>query len=520
MPAPFAFSRLALASHTCPTYFTRVRGRLLSLAYLALAACSDSRGSAGSDVAAFGAAYGQDPIALRVGRGGGVVRAYQYPRLDSLIWSSTQSVGAQARILAFDPENGLEAYVDRAGVPGWIDLRVGTVKRSRTERASIITSVDAWSIFGVTRDTLVRRSTPSGEWEYKLPEPVRGLFPMADGGLIVLTSSDERSTLRRLRPPERTIVDSATVPTPTQVTMSPLGDRIYLAFGREVSALNANDFQETARVTFDGPVIALTTTPSGDRVFVATERSNEVAVLDRYSGERTEAVILPGPAKELRIDPLGRLLLVRPDTGDSVWVVDVGTNRRVTTLPTPWRADLPNVGPDGAVATVVGQDVHFTVPGHDRPRIIVEDGAAEIWHFVFWNGFRPRAPGLDLPVVFPVDTFYYAEPVTDSLGVMPAPVITDSAPQRPQVVPKDTSIHTPPANTIWSVQVAAVLSEDRAREIARTIRVDDIQARVVVSSVDGARVYRVVMGPFPTRAEADRVGRQSGRDYWVFEGVP
>ena len=88
-------------------YLTRVRGRLLLLAVFALAACSDTRGSAGSDVATFGAAYGQDPIALRVGRGGGAVRAYLYPRLDSVIWTSTQSIGAQARIIAFDPENGL-----------------------------------------------------------------------------------------------------------------------------------------------------------------------------------------------------------------------------------------------------------------------------------------------------------------------------------------------------------------------------------------------------------------------------
>ena len=109
-----------------------VRGRLLLLSFFALAACSDSRGSSGTDVAAFGAAYGQDPIALRVGRGGGRVRAYQYPRLDSMIWTSTQSIGSQARMLAFDPENGLEAYIDRAGVPGWVDLRVGTVKPSRT----------------------------------------------------------------------------------------------------------------------------------------------------------------------------------------------------------------------------------------------------------------------------------------------------------------------------------------------------------------------------------------------------
>jgi septal ring-binding cell division protein DamX len=224
--------------------------------------------------------------------------------------------------------------------------------------------------------------------------------------------------------------------------------------------------------------------------------------------------------KEVRVDPLGRLLLVRPDTGDSVWVVDVGTNRRVTTLATPWRADLPYVAADGAIATVSGKDVHFTVPGHERPRIIVRDGAQDVWHFVFWNGFRPRASGLDLPVVFPVDTFYYADPLADSLAP-PVPVAIDTTlPRSQQVVPPDTTVRTPPPTTVWSVQLAAVLSEDRAREIARTIRVDGAQPRVVVGTVDGTRVYRVVMGPFTSRAEADRVGRQSGRDYWVFEGVP
>jgi cell division septation protein DedD len=342
---------------------------------------------------------------------------------------------------------------------------------------------------------------------------------MPDGNLIVLTSNASNATLRRLRPPERTVLDSATLPEPTYTVMSPLGDRLYFAIGREVLALNTSTFDQTARVAFDGPIIALTTTPSGDRVFVATESSREIEILDRYSGERSEVVRLPGQAKELRIDAYGRLLLARPDTGDSVWVIDVGTNRLVVTLPSPWRADLPNVGPDGAIATIAGRDVHFTIPGQPKPRIIVRDGANEIWHFVYWNGFRPRASGLDEPVVFAVDTSYYSAPTSDSLAIPVPKLAGDTTASVPQVVPPDTTDRAP-APTTWSVQVAAVLSEDRAREIARTIRVDGVQPRVVVSAVDGSRVYRVVMGPFSSRAEADRVGRQSGRDYWVFEGVP
>ncbi|MGH8519365.1 MAG: YncE family protein, partial [Panacagrimonas sp.] len=199
----------------------------------------------------------------------------------------------------------MEAYVDRTGVPGWVDLRVGTVKPSRVSRLGVLTSTDAWSIFGVTRDTLIHRSTPSGEWEFKVPETVLRLFPASDGGLIVLTSNNGTSTLRKLRPPERTIQDSATVPTPTFASMSPLGDRLYLAFGRDVAALNTSTFDESARVRFDAPVISLTTTPSGDRVFVATERSRDISILDRYTGEQSESISLPGLVKDLRIDPLG-----------------------------------------------------------------------------------------------------------------------------------------------------------------------------------------------------------------------
>ena len=496
-----------------------VRGRLISIFMLALAACSDSRGPAGDGVAAFAAAYGQDPIALRVARGGGSVRAYQYPRLDSAVWTSTQSIGAQARVLAFDPEGGLEAYVDRAGVPGWVDLRVGTVKPSRVSKLSFLSSNDAWSIFGVTQDTIIHRSTPSGEWEFTTSQPVRSLYPVPDGGLIVLTSVDDRATLFRLRPPERSVLDSVVVPNPAYAAMSPLGDRLYLAIGRDVLSLNVSTFDETGRVQFDGGVTALTTTPSGDRVFVATEGSRDIAILDRYSGERTDEVRVPRAVKELRIDPLGRLLLARPDSGDSVWVINVGTNRIIATLPTAWRADLPSVVADGAVATIPGRDVLFTIPGQPKPRIIVRDGANEVWHFVFWNGFRPRASGLDQPVVFPVDTTYYVAPANDSLAP-PVSVSIDTSASRPQVVPADTTSRTPQASTVWSVQLAAVLSEERAREIARTIRVDGIAPRVVASAVDGTRVYRVVMGPFSSRAEADRIGRQSGRDYWVFEGIP
>jgi cell division protein FtsN len=38
--------------------------------------------------------------------------------------------------------------------------------------------------------------------------------------------------------------------------------------------------------------------------------------------------------------------------------------------------------------------------------------------------------------------------------------------------------------------------------------------------MNGMAIYRVVLGPFPSREEADRVGRASGVNYVVSAGTP
>jgi cell division septation protein DedD len=70
------------------------------------------------------------------------------------------------------------------------------------------------------------------------------------------------------------------------------------------------------------------------------------------------------------------------------------------------------------------------------------------------------------------------------------------------------------------VSFAALLVADKARELASQIHVGGEAARVVTSMRDGAMIYRVVLGPYPTREEAERVGRESKQTYWVYEGTP
>lgn len=65
-----------------------------------------------------------------------------------------------------------------------------------------------------------------------------------------------------------------------------------------------------------------------------------------------------------------------------------------------------------------------------------------------------------------------------------------------------------------------LLNEAKARELAAKIVIDGKQARVVSGVNDGIAVYRVVLGPYPTREEAERVGRASGQTYYVYAGSP
>jgi len=46
--------------------------------------------------------------------------------------------------------------------------------------------------------------------------------------------------------------------------------------------------------------------------------------------------------------------------------------------------------------------------------------------------------------------------------------------------------------------------------------VNGVRPRVVASPSGSTVIYRVVLGPYQTREEADRIGRDSRRSYWIY----
>lgn len=489
-----------------------VRPTLLALV-LVLAACGTSdRKSASSTRTAQSSAMprGPDNLVLRIVRTGGTARVFNYPGLDSVVWSGG-GAPAPARMLGFDDEAGRVAYEDVRGFPARIDFRqdgTGVVSRAKL---TAISSVDGSDIYAIAADGSVQRFSGSGTWKWKPPLAARALFPQPDGTLLVLAERKGGSVLWHLRPPETTIADSVEVPRVDRTLRTQVGDRLYLGAGNDLIGVRTRTMDRGPTISFAAPIEQLAATPSGDRVFVVTRDATAIQVVDRYQEKISGTIELGRKAGELRMDPLGRDLLVHVRGADSALVIALGTSRLVGAVGSAWRNDLPVVAPDGAVALAQGKDVIIVDGTSLRPTTRVRDGAADFWYAFRWTGFRPRDATLDQPVTFPVNVD--TTPRTDSTGdtthaATPAP----NAPGAHDTTTKRAAGFT--------VSFAALLVPDKARELADRIHVGNETARVVTATRDGQEIYRVVLGPYPTREEADRIGRASGQSYWVYEGGP
>jgi hypothetical protein len=491
--------------------FSSVRSLIASALVLAAgAACSGGTRSdlPPSRIAAAPAAQpGPDALVLRVPRSGGVARVTAYPNIDSTVWTASDTAPAFDRVLGFDSDAGLLSAVDTRGQPLWIDFHVGSVTIASRNKLRDLSSIDGSTIFGIGPDGATVRFTPAANWVFKPKLPTRVIFPQANGSVLVLGGRADSSRLWRIVPPRTEPSDSLALGKVTTGSGAPLGDQIYFVNGpRSLIGVHARTFQKGRTISFKKKIGPIAPTPSGNRFYVLTDSTHDVSVLDRYQDRVTSRIALPGRPRDLRVDPVGRFLLVRSATGDSVWVIAIGTNQVIGTTHSAWRGDVPFVAPDGAIGISRGDDIVFLDGSTLKELRRVPGGASDFWYPFSWSGFQPRAAALDQPVRFPTDTD------TTRVDTIPSTTAETTTVQPP------TSPDSIKAG--FTVSFAALLSEDQAKATATNIVVEGQTARVVPSEVDGTPVYRVVLGPYPTREDADRVGRSSGRSYYVYSGAP
>ncbi len=490
------------------------------LAALAALACGDGRRASGASPNGIG----PDAILIRVPSEGGTARAFRVGA-DSVLWESRGTAPAISAMIGFDDFLGLVMAQDRNGTIVAIDMRLGSIDHLGEAQLRAGLVAEGGAVFGLDSAGRILRLTTAGTWNWPSPPGLTTLVPNADGALIVLSSSDQATHVRRLIPPEQGTLDSIVVPRARLAARTLAGDRLWLMTDDGLIALRTRDLQQMLRLPVGDSVVAMAPTPSGDRIFLATD-DNELRVIDRYAESDRGGIELPQPASALRMDPDGHYVLARAQYADSVYVISIGTNRVVSALATRWRDDLPLVTPDGRVLMERGNDAVLVDAETGRERMRYLDGATDVWALVRWNGFRPRAVGLDRPVEFEeyttdsasadsavaaliasrygdLATIGRAEPMPNAQGQTTAP-------------PKSN----PNEKSTWTVSFATLLTEDRARIMADTIEVDGKRARVVSGNRDGVPVWRVLLGPFDTRLEAERAGMASQLSYWVFEGAP
>ena len=445
---------------------------------------------------------GPQALVLRLPRAGGAPRVAAFPRLDSTVWASSDPAPTPARVLAFDDESGNVAYEDTKGRPVLLELRLGTITVASSRKLTGLTSADGAAIYGIAANGDVVRITPTAEWTFKPPQAAKAVYPQPDGAAFIAVGGGAQTHLIKVFAPDKKILADIPFPAATRTARTQLADVLYLAVDSGLVALRTRTLQWAPSIPFDEPITVMASTPSGDRIFVLTGKGNQISVVDRYRDRVSATFELPGPASDMRVDAFGRYLLARAETGDSIWVVAIGTQHVIGGIRGGWRADLPFVGYDGSVAVGNGDDVVLYDGETLKPRTRVRGGAQDYWYPFMWDGFRPRAASLDEPVRF------------DSIAV-------DTVTHDSTAIADTTAIAADTASSPgFIVSFAAFLTEDRAKDLAGTIKVGGESARVITSSRDGSTIYRVVLGPYLSKEEAESAGRASGHTYWVYEGNP
>ena len=217
--------------------------------------------------------------------------------------------------------------------------------------------------------------------------------------------------------------------------------------------------------------------PSGHRIY-AVSSDPRLRVFDRYGEQELVAIDLPGEAESVRSDPYGGWLLLRPVGSDSVWVVDVGANSLVGKAETAWANDFP---------TIIGNTL-LARHGDDIVALNLSQGAFEE---------RGRIVGGGRDVFL---TVAWTPRDDDRYGELLADDVVDS---------------TEASATIY-LQISSSRNPVWAQDLVNLMAAAGLPATMLEPG-EGEDAYRVVIGPYPTREEAEETARSLGRPSFIYQ---
>jgi hypothetical protein len=415
---------------------------------------------------------------VRLPQDGGVARLYRVPTLEPSTWKAEDKFPPVQRVIGADPEQGLVFSLDRQKNLVTLDLETRRVRTYLDQVRTAAMGPDG-ALYAVdtgsTVTQMVRRAPV--RFRSKLQGSPQELYATMTGAVLARIG-DKAPVLEVLGPDQAP--PTATLPS-ERIAPTFYGDLVAAATDTAVILFQTQGKNAPLSIPMSGHPRAVLFSPSGHRVYVAQEKP-ELVVLDRFGGERLTSIDLPGAAKGLRNDRFGQWLLVQPAQGDSVWVIDVGQWRLAGAVASKWGGDLPAVASPNTLLVRRGKDVvaldlgtkGFPVTGR------VEDGAGDAWLAVAWR------PARDAETALAADTTAAA---ADSGKAAAAVYLQVSSSQNPA----------------W------------ASELADKLRAAGLPASVLAPSRSD-EAHRVVLGPYPTREQAESTARKIGMPSFVVSG--
>ena len=454
---------------------------LLPLAVLVLWGCqSRAPGAASSQSVANPTVKGQigpsgrgAAFAIRVPTGGGTPLLYRLPGLSPLPNALRGKLPPIERVIGVDPE-AAQLFVRTAKrvilaydlESGRVDSVVADVQLSTLGPDGTLYAVD--SKHRVT--TLSRRVRLT--WPHPLDGDPADLFGATNERLVATVGGGKPTLIVAAADQPQA---SRPLPAEGDVAASRWGDLVAVASDSGVTLLDPLGRRDAAFVSISDHPRALLFSPSGHRVYVGSRSGLGLRVIDRYSLREIDGVALPTPAAALRLDPLGQWLLARPTMGDTVWVVNLPIKQLVGGLPTPWLGDLPTIAPDGSLLLRSGDDVATVRPDSLTEVGRITNAASDLWVATSW---APRGA---------------------------------TTPSAAAVAASDSGAGEGPLYVQVSVSRNATWSQQMADELTRA----GLAAKVLppATSDEG---FRVVLGPYNTREQAEGIGKKLGRPYWIY----
>ena len=414
-------------------------------------------------------------VAIRLPAKGGVPQLYRLPRLTEIPGVLKGRLPAVERVVGLDPESEFLFVATAKHELLALDLGSGRVDTVATGIVQAALGPDGtlYAVDGQRRVISLSRRTRFA-WPQPLPGLPRDVFASTDQRFVGVIPQERDSRLVIATADQPPVV--RTIATGGDVAATRWGDLVAVAADSGITFYDPLGRREPSFVRLDDQPRALAFSPSGHRIYVARRNLPGLAVIDRYERRELDGVALPGPAAALRFDPLGRWLLARPAAIDSAWIVDLPIKRHTGAVPTAWQSDLPAISPDGMLIFRRGNDVVALRPDSLTEVGRVERGAADQWVLTPW---LPRG--------------------------VPASRVADAA-----------TADTTGAEGPLYVQVSTSQNPDWSGRLAEDLTRAGLAARVLAPRQpdDG---YRVVLGPYATRAQAEAIGRRLGRPFWIYQ---